>query len=564
MDYANGTRQEWQFDNRKRIRHIRVTGPGDAVIEELAYTLNGVGDILGINDNEYGYDGFGRLVDARTLVPGSEDLLKRVARYFGTYQNGDPIRGVSYSAEADFNTDGRVNGADHLYAIRNTSEDAYDQERFGYDRAGNRVWLEQNGDELRYEYGKRNRLQRIYCKEQGQGSERLAAEYLYDENGNTICRKVYEGAEVESTVFGYDELNQLITTEQDGKESEYAYDPAGNRFLKKGPDGELTLYLRHGQIAVAMEVEVAPSGDTEYKGKVSRYVLSGDLLAGRITTTVYPDDSTTVAKSWYHLDHLNSTKAVSDEAGAVEVRYEYRAFGEQLARLGEGEATYTYSGKELDEATNLYYFNARYYDPAIGRFITLDPVQDGSNWYVYCDNNPLSMVDPTGLDPNYYEWRTVSKATFLLDYRGLESLKEGLRKEVSDALSPNLSDVGGVFSKLLSAFSSMSRWQAGELHRDENAIEDVLLEHKESLKSGETYVEVHSQVEIMEYPDGVGHERFDNFVRRVTNTLDVINSETGESILPEPLALSRESQTINIAEENSYAQEREAFLYTAD
>jgi RHS repeat-associated protein len=148
---------------------------------------------------------------------------------------------------------------------------------------------------------------------------------------------------------------------------------------------------------VAMEVEVAPSGETEYKGKVSRYVLSGDLLAGRTTTTLYPDDSTSVAKSWYHLDHLNSTKAVSDEAVAVEVRYEYRAFGEQLARLGDGEATYTYSGKELDEATNLYYFNARYYDPAIGRFITLDPVQDGSNWYVYCDNNPLSMVDPTGL-----------------------------------------------------------------------------------------------------------------------------------------------------------------------
>ncbi|MBN1409994.1 MAG: RHS repeat-associated core domain-containing protein, partial [Spirochaetales bacterium] len=46
----------------------------------------------------------------------------------------------------------------------------------------------------------------------------------------------------------------------------------------------------------------------------------------------------------------------------------------------------------------LYYFNARLYDATTGRFISLDPVQDGTNWYVYCSNNPLSFKDPTGLE----------------------------------------------------------------------------------------------------------------------------------------------------------------------
>ena len=86
----------------------------------------------------------------------------------------------------------------------------------------------------------------------------------------------------------------------------------------------------------------------------------------------------------------------------MEVLYEYRAFGEQLKRLDasgadtEDSAKYSYGGKELDD-TELYYFNARYYDAAIGRFVNVDPIQDGSNWYVYVRNNPLGFVDPTGL-----------------------------------------------------------------------------------------------------------------------------------------------------------------------
>jgi hypothetical protein len=45
----------------------------------------------------------------------------------------------------------------------------------------------------------------------------------------------------------------------------------------------------------------------------------------------------------------------------------------------------------------LYYFNARWYDPTLGRFITEDPVKDGINWHVYVANNPLRYTDPTGL-----------------------------------------------------------------------------------------------------------------------------------------------------------------------
>jgi len=58
---------------------------------------------------------------------------------------------------------------------------------------------------------------------------------------------------------------------------------------------------------------------------------------------------------------------------------------------------YSFTGKKRDEGTGLVYFNARFYDPEIGRFITVDPIRDGVNWYVYCGNNPLRYVDPSGL-----------------------------------------------------------------------------------------------------------------------------------------------------------------------
>jgi RHS repeat-associated protein len=70
---------------------------------------------------------------------------------------------------------------------------------------------------------------------------------------------------------------------------------------------------------------------------------------------------------------------------------------------------YKYTGKEKD-ATGLYYFGARYYDPTIGRFITRDPIKgnimnpQSLNSYVYCLNNPMKYIDPDGESPWDHDW----------------------------------------------------------------------------------------------------------------------------------------------------------------
>ena len=56
-----------------------------------------------------------------------------------------------------------------------------------------------------------------------------------------------------------------------------------------------------------------------------------------------------------------------------------------------------YAGEYHDAETGFIYLRARYYNPAIGRFINEDPIRDGLNWYAYCHNDPVNFVDPSGL-----------------------------------------------------------------------------------------------------------------------------------------------------------------------
>ena len=105
---------------------------------------------------------------------------------------------------------------------------------------------------------------------------------------------------------------------------------------------------------------------------------------------------------YYHSDHLGSTRLVTDDSGNIVSAVTYRPFGEVYSE--EGSEDYLFNGKERD-ATGLYYYGARYYDPEIGRFITRDPLggvtlkPQSLNRYTYCVNNPLKYVDPTGLSP---------------------------------------------------------------------------------------------------------------------------------------------------------------------
>lgn len=79
--------------------------------------------------------------------------------------------------------------------------------------------------------------------------------------------------------------------------------------------------------------------------------------------------------------------------------YDYLPYGNVMREFGndpDAQISYRYTGQELDEETGLYNYHARFYDPSIGRFYQIDPMEQYFSPYKYAGNSPVSMVDPNG------------------------------------------------------------------------------------------------------------------------------------------------------------------------
>jgi RHS repeat-associated protein len=159
----------------------------------------------------------------------------------------------------------------------------------------------------------------------------------------------------------------------------FVYDGDGNRVLKT-EGGETTVYVN------------------QYYEK--------NLTTSVVTTHYYLGDReiayrTNGSRKWVAQDHLGSTVVTLDSSGNSAARLSYYPFGGTRTVSGGLNTDELFTGQRLDD-TGLYFYNARYYDANIGRFISADTlVQDpydpqSLNRYSYVLNNPLKYTDPSG------------------------------------------------------------------------------------------------------------------------------------------------------------------------
>ena len=204
--------------------------------------------------------------------------------------------------------------------------------------------------------------------------------YSYDANGNMLMG--------DGRVMTYDYENRLSTVRKNGAATSFVYDGDGGRVKKTVTNGGTTT-------------------TTTYVGKL--YVCEGTscsrlIYAGsqRIALVPEPPSGRTASPSYFHPDHLGSTSVLTNAQGVAEEHNSYRPYGQLHTHTGTSDVAYKYTGQERDPSTGLYFYNARYYDPALGRFISPDTIVESPlhpqtlNRYAYAGNNPVLYNDPTG------------------------------------------------------------------------------------------------------------------------------------------------------------------------
>ena len=188
--------------------------------------------------------------------------------------------------------------------------------------------------------------------------------------------------------YEYNGLNQLFRAMEEGKLIEYAYNAEGLR-TNKTVNGVMTVHVWDGNNMVA---------ELDEKGSlIAKYIRGINLIAA----DNYNGSSTT--RQYYVYNGHGDVVLLTNSSGSVTKTYEYDAFGVEKNPDPNDINPFRYCGEYFDKETETYYLRARYYSPGIGRFISEDPIRDGLNWYVYCENNPIILFDPFGLAPTKEE-----------------------------------------------------------------------------------------------------------------------------------------------------------------
>lgn len=376
----------------------------------------------------YTYDSYGKvkeIKDYRDLLNSSDQAVKKVYTYdsldrvkemtYTDLETGKVMESYQYSydknsnitektqvnnypkEDADKVNETKVYTYDTLGRLIKTvttdhkKDDKTKAVTYTYDNVGNRLKEDDGTTTISYTYNGLDQL-KTSTKEKGTAVEEVR-QYDYDMNGNqTDVKNTKTG---ENQTYVYDAENRLsqVSVTKDGKTAviqQNIYNGEGQRIQKVDGDEMTNYYYQDGVAAYTTDA---------YGNQNSQNLIGteGNVLA----TERFKGDDTQYYL--YNKDIQGSTTSLVKEDGSVDATYQYTDFGETTIH-GDDQADneVCYTGGIYDQTTGLYYLNARYYDPEEGRFLTEDTYRgendqpDTQHLYVYCANNPVNYVDPSG------------------------------------------------------------------------------------------------------------------------------------------------------------------------
>lgn len=485
-------------------------------VREESRTIGASADIY---TTRYGYDYLGRLTSVdypdnyrltfayypstkllRVVVAGNGSTLATYGGYdpFGRETNTALTNGVATEKLYDPRS-GRITGIRSFNASKDLQNKA-----FAYYTSGDVKSITNTVAGLRYDYSY-DALHRLTHEMQISLANPLDAKettYTYQYNGNILAKSEDNGAV--SLAYQYNDpahAHAVSAVVSGGQTFAYAYDANGNltsgrdftdavavasRAITYNPDG-LPSRIVHNTGSSPLTTDFAYDGDGFRVKKTAgnRFTLyAGDYFEkseNGASKFLFANGSR-IAKIdnsgayYFHQDHLGSTTVVSNATGNAVTgeSAEYKPFGGFRVALDSTVSNYRFTDQEFDPESNLYYYDARYYDPVIGRFVSADTVipdykdPQSLNRYSYVKNNPLMYVDPTGhvsfsFDLNGKSWGWDSER---VDWGGVKNAAQDIGINVLGAgyggllmlnpSAPGFSQVAGGYVVFKSAYGGTS------------------------------------------------------------------------------------------------------------
>ena len=194
------------------------------------------------------------------------------------------------------------------------------------------------------------------------------ASYAYDKTGDLV--------QAGPTTLGYNQADELTSY---GTTASYAYNGGGLR-MSKTVSGTTTDFAWNTTGSTPLLIA---AGTTYYL-----YGPGGQPI----------EQLTGSTPSYLLADQSGSTRLITSPAGAVTGTYTYSPYGSVAKHTGTATTALQYDGQYTDAESGLQYLQARYYDPATGQFLTLDPLVSLTGQpYEFGGDNPLNTLDPSGL-----------------------------------------------------------------------------------------------------------------------------------------------------------------------
>ena len=220
--------------------------------------------------------------------------------------------------------------------------------------------------------------------------------FTYDEIGNPLT--YYNGS---SYTFTWENARQLATLSKGSYNLSFEYNNEGIRTSKTVNGVEHIYHLSNSLVM-----------SEEWGNNLVLYLYDADgsPIGMQYRNTSYAEGK--FDTYWFEKNLQGDIVAVYNQAGTKLISYTYDAWGNSsVSYYNSGASTtakynpFRYRGYYFDSETGFYYLNSRYYDPAIGRFITADKLATvkatafnvtDKNLYSYCDNNPVTRTDDGG------------------------------------------------------------------------------------------------------------------------------------------------------------------------